>query len=93
MRPAIANPALGAGMPLEQEWQTFLNELPRLLADPANRGKFALIHGAAVLGIFGSEDEALAAGYDRHGLDPFLVQEITDEKKPKYFSHNVSRCP
>jgi len=37
-------------------------------------------------------DDALAAGYDRFGTDPFLVQEITDDERPKYFSRNVAPC-
>jgi hypothetical protein len=79
-------------MALERELETFRRQLPGLLADPANRGKHALVHGDQVQGLYGSAEEALAAGYQHFGLEPFLVQEVTDQEKPQYFSHNVTRC-
>jgi hypothetical protein len=79
-------------MALEQEWQTSQQELPRLLADESNRGKYALVRGARVDSVWTSMDEALAAGYERFGVDPFLVQEITDHQEPKVFSRNVTPC-
>jgi hypothetical protein len=77
---------------LERELETFRRELPRLLADPANVGKFALVHGEAVAGLYPSFDAALASGYDKFGLDPFLVSEVTEHEEPRYFSRNL-RCP
>ena len=79
-------------MALETELATFQRELPALLADPANRGTFALVHGESVAGCFPTFDEALAAGYERFGLAPFLVKEVTDHEEPRYFSRNL-RCP
>jgi hypothetical protein len=81
----------GARMTLELEWKTFKEELPRLL-ESGERGKFALVRGNVVAGSYATRDEALSAGYERFGIDPFLVQEITDEMKPKYFSHNIKPC-
>jgi hypothetical protein len=80
-------------MALEKEWETFQRELPGLLQDPANRGKYALIKGDKVDSIWPTVDEGLQAGYDRFGLDPFMVQEINDKPEPRYFSHRVTRCP
>ena len=79
-------------MALETELETFRRELPALLTDPARRGKFVLIHGEAVVGCFATFDDALAAGYDRLGLSPFLVKEVPDHEEPRYFSRNL-RCP
>lgn len=79
-------------MALEREWDTFSKELPRLLAE-GHRGKYALIQGETVHDIVDTLEEALAAGYDRFALEPFLAQEINDDPKPRYFSHNVTRCP
>ncbi len=80
-------------MALEDDLNTFRRELPRLLEQPENRGKYALIHGAKVVEeVFPTLDAALAVGYERFGLEPFLVQEITDEERPLYFSRNVSPC-
>ncbi len=80
-------------MALEQELQTFQKELPALLTNAANRGRFALVHGDAVAGVYPSVDTALDAGYDRFGLETFLVKEITEHEEPKYFSRNITRCP
>lgn len=79
-------------MALEQELNAFRRELPALLSDPARRGTFVLVHGDAVAGCYPTFDDALAAGYDRFGLSPFLVKEVTDREEPRYFSRNL-RCP
>jgi len=34
-------------------------------------------------------DEALEAGYERFGLDPFMVKEIAEREQPIYCSRNV----
>jgi hypothetical protein len=77
---------------LEQELETFRRELPGLLADPANVGRFALVHGDAVAGLYATFDEALAAGYEKFELKPFLVKEVVAHEIPSYFSRNL-RCP
>ena len=80
-------------MALERELATFQRELAGLLADPAKRGKFALVHGDAVDSVWPTVDAALDAGYDRFGLEPFLVKEVTEHEEPRYFSRNITRCP
>ncbi len=80
-------------MPLDRELETFARELPGLLADPANRGQFALVGGDLLVGVYPSFDAALEVGYERFGLGPFLVKEVTDHEVPKYFSRNLAPCP
>jgi hypothetical protein len=77
---------------LEKEMDTFLRELPRLLADPLYNGMFALIRGDEIVNAYSSFETALAAGYDRFGLEPFLIKEVVEHEQPKYFSRNL-RCP
>ena len=79
-------------MALEREIETFRRELPALLGDPASRGTFALVQGETIVGLFPTFEAALAAGYDKIGLAPFLVKEVTDHEEPRYFSRNL-RCP
>jgi hypothetical protein len=76
---------------LETEMDTFRRELPGLLAHPANRGRFVLIRGELVAGLFSTFEAGLEAGYNRFGLGPFLVKEVTDREKPLYFSRPL-RC-
>jgi len=59
---------------LEKELKTYRRALPKLLA---TEGKYVLIKGNKVLGIFPNQDSALAAAYDRLGARvPFLVKKI-----------------
>lgn len=78
-------------MALERELETFRRELPRLLAE-GGQGAFALIAGDSVDSTWPSREEALQAGYDRFGLGPFLVKEVTEHERPIYFSRNVKPC-
>ncbi len=80
-------------MALEQELRTFQNELPDLLQDVDKRGKYALVHKDTVDSVWPTVDDALAAGYDRFGIEPFMVKEITEHEKPQRFSRRVTRCP
>jgi hypothetical protein len=82
----------GMNMALENELETFGRELPRLLAVEGNRGKFALISGERVDSVWGTVEAGLEAGYDRFGLKPFLVKEVTEHEKARFFSRNVTAC-
>lgn len=77
---------------LEQERATFQRELAGLLADPTNRGRFALVHRDVVADLFPTFEAALEAGYDRFGLEPFMVRIVVEHEEPQYFSRNL-RCP
>jgi hypothetical protein len=76
-------------MALETELEVFRMRLPGLLE---HEGKYALICGNDV-SIFETRDEALAAGYDRFELKPFLVKKIVEHETPLHFSRRVTRCP
>ena len=76
-------------MALEKEWEAFQRALPDLLANPESVGKYALMHGDKVDSIWPGKDEAIAAGYERFGIEPFLVQHIVENEPPRYFSRSV----
>jgi hypothetical protein len=64
-------------MALEHESQLYRSMIVDLLGpDDANEGKFVVIRGDEVDGPFDLWEDALKAGYGRHGLTPFLVQKI-----------------
>jgi hypothetical protein len=77
-------------MALERELNTFRSSLPDLLK--SHRGEFALVHETTVDSFWPTEDAALAAGYEKFLLQPFLVKEVTENEKVFYFSRDVSRC-
>ena len=77
-------------MALEQEQQTYERELPKLLSA---EGKYALIKGDAVAGTFDTYPDALKAGYDRFGLDPFLVKPIRVVEQVQFVRRDIVPCP
>jgi hypothetical protein len=77
-------------MSLELEHRTFEREKSNLLA---HEGKFAVISGDEVAGIFGTYEDALNFGYEKQGLKPFLVKKILSVEQAQYFTRElVSEC-
>jgi hypothetical protein len=60
--------------PLAIEIARYNEELESLLCD---EGKFALVKGKEKIETFDSYDDALKVGYEKYGLDAFLVKKIT----------------
>jgi hypothetical protein len=61
--------------PLKTEWELFRRERPRLLAE-GHEGRWVLVKGEAIIGLFDSGDEAYNVGLERFGVVPMLVQQI-----------------
>jgi hypothetical protein len=74
----------------EREHAVFKAALPGLLTDPANRGKFALLHDGQIVGLYPNLDTAREAGEEKFELAPFLVMEVNDQIKPLYFSRPIA---
>jgi len=72
-----------AGMPLESETQTYEQHREELLGTA--QGKFALIHGTEVAGVYDSKSDAIREGYRRFGNVPFLVKQILAVDVPQNF--------
>jgi hypothetical protein len=65
------------GALLFDEWNLYLRELPRLLAEGLE-GQFVLIKGQEIVGLYPSFREAIQAGYARFLRQPFLAQQILE---------------
>lgn len=75
-------------MTLEQERETYNRLKPLLVKYYA--GKFVLIQGSRIYGIYPSFEEAVGKGYDVLGLNTvFLVKEILEVEPIAYFSRDV----
>jgi hypothetical protein len=61
--------------PLFQESTTYRRELPRLLAE-GHEGKFVLIKGSEIIGLFDTSDEAYAILLQRFGYCDCFIQQI-----------------
>ena len=75
-------------MALEKELETFKRELPNLLAQNGE-GKFVVICGEEVTGIYEAYADALKVGYEKCGLNPFLVKKIQAVEQVQYFSRDL----
>jgi hypothetical protein len=71
---------------LEKEQNTFEQKLPELLKN--NLGKFVLIKGDQVIGIYVAIDDALSIGYDKFKSEPFFVRQILAIQQPLNFTNN-----
>lgn len=72
---------------LEQEIQTYQEHKKELLADSA--GKYVVIKGQEVAGVYDTEGDALREAYQRYGNVPFLVKKIQDLEETLYFASNL----
>lgn len=59
------------------EWNTYLQEVGRLLAE-GQAGRFMLIKGQRLLGVFESWDAARTAGLQQFLREPFFVHEVRE---------------
>lgn len=76
-------------MALEAEQAAYARELPNLLSEP---GKFVLIKADKVIGTFEAYGDALKAGYEQFGLEPFLVKKIQEVEQIQCFSRDITPC-
>ena len=78
-------------MALEVERETYRRILPDLLADPANVGRYVIIRGEAVGGVYPTVETAAEAACDRYGLEPFMLKKVVEKEEPLFFSRNLTR--
>jgi hypothetical protein len=77
-------------MLLEKEQATYTRELSKLLP---SAGKFALVHGEQIVGIFEAYADALQAGYEKLGVSqPFMVKQIEVVERIQHFTRNLPVC-
>ncbi len=72
---------------LDQELTTFEQHRSELVG--RSEGKFVLIHGGEVAGVFDTEQDAITQGYQKFGNVPFLVKQILKVETPQNFVSNL----
>lgn len=75
---------------LKAELETYEREKSRLVTE--SEGKYVLIHGSQVAGIWDTYQDALAAGYSTFGLEPFLVKQILGIEQVQFFTRDLAPC-
>jgi hypothetical protein len=78
--------ATASPMALEKELETFKRELPNLLR---MEGRFAVICGDTITGVYVSYEDALKVGDEPCGLSPFLVKKIQAFEQVQYFTRDL----
>ncbi len=72
---------------LGEELKTYEREKQRLLG--AYEGKFVVVRGEKVEGVFDSKEDAIKEGYARFGNVPFLVKQVLKVEVPQNFVSNL----
>jgi hypothetical protein len=77
-------------MALETETATF----ERLRADrlAGEEGRFAVIKGDQLVGLFDTYSDGLKAGYDAAGLEPFLIKQVSAFEMVANFTRDFDHC-
>ncbi len=75
---------------LARELATYERHKEGLLG--AHEGKFVLIHGDEVAGVWDTYKDALEAGYGQFCLEPFLVKQIRGIEQVQFFSRDIVPC-
>ncbi len=68
------------GSAIAEEWETYRREVGRLLAE-GNEGRYVLIKGGQIIGIWDTQKEAFAAADQRFPLQPYLVHQIQERER------------
>jgi hypothetical protein len=74
-------------MALEKELEAYKSKLAELMPD---EGKFALIHGDQIVGVYGTYEDAIKEGYAKFKLGPFLVKQIQSMEQVFFISRQIS---
>jgi hypothetical protein len=74
-------------LPLATELRTFDEHRDELMGRAA--GKYALVHGNEIVGLYDTEHDAIVEGYRRLGNVPFLVKVVAPVDVPEQFVSNL----
>ena len=72
---------------LETELKTYQAQKQTLLRD---EGKYVVIHGSEILGVYATYEDALKIGYEKCKLEPFLVKKIEAVEQAHYFTRDLA---
>ena len=76
---------------LKKELETYERHKQELLSE--SEGKYVLIHGDEIAGIWDTYEDTLKAGYDQFALEHFLVKRIQRIEDIQFFARDILTCP
>jgi hypothetical protein len=77
---------------LGQEWNFYRREVGRLLAE-GEEGRFVLIKGEEIIGIWSTQEEAEAVAFHKYPLEPRLIHQVQRWERVLRCPSRVWRCP
>jgi hypothetical protein len=78
--------------PLFQEWTFYRREVGRLLA-AGQAGRWLLIKGEEIIGIWDTHDEARAVALQKYLMQPCLIHQILERERVLRGPTRFFRCP
>jgi hypothetical protein len=84
-------PEKPANSPLYHEWNCYRREVGRLLAE-GQEGRWVLIKGDTIVGIWDTDDEAQAVALARYFSEPSLTQQVRSREPLIRVSSVFRRC-
>ncbi len=76
--------------PLTTELETYERQKQQLVAE--SEGKYVLIYGSEVAGVWDTYHDALKAGFEKFQLKPFLVKQIEGVDRVHHFTRDIELC-
>lgn len=73
--------------PLKKEIETYNAKLPELIG--SSLGKFVLIHGSEIEGVYDTYADALKVGYEKFKLSPFMVKQVAPAERIQFFTREL----
>jgi hypothetical protein len=84
-------PAAQPDSQLSREWEFYRREVGRLLAE-GEEGRFLLIKGEKIVGIWDTQEEAEAVAFYQYPLEPCLIHQIQRRERLLRGPSRVWRC-
>ena len=75
---------------LAKELATYEAHRDELLG--SHEGKYVLVHGDKIEGVWDTYKDALEAGYRDFGLEPFLVKQIQGIERVQFLTRDIPAC-
>lgn len=85
-------PAAQPNSQLSQEWNFYRREVGRLLAE-GDEGRFVLIKGEQIIGIWDTQEEAEAVAVHKYPLEPGLIHQVQRYERVLRGPSRFWRCP
>ena len=79
-------------MALEKELEAYQNQIADSKWVAQNQGRYVLVKDDKVIQAFDSYGDALRGGYDRFGLEPFLVKQVSAIEQTHFIARLSAPC-